>query len=60
MALYSWLISPLSESLLDIFSSKLIDLGLRVCEEACSEYQLYAVEVPAKGGGGFNSVIELM
>ena len=50
MALYSWLSAPSSDSLSDYFSPVLSNLGLQVCEEACTEQQLYAVEVPVKGG----------
>ena len=49
MALYTWLSSPSSYSLSEFFSSALSGLGLKVCEEASSEYQLYAIEAPVKG-----------
>ena len=49
MALYSWFSKPSSNSLSDYFSPALADLGLQVCQEACTEQQLYAVEVPVKG-----------
>ena len=49
MALYTWLCSSSGDSLEDIFSKSLSELGLEISLEVSNEQQIYAVEEYKKG-----------
>ena len=44
MAFHTWISAPQGDSLIDIFSNRLRELGLEICQEASGEKQIYAVE----------------
>ncbi len=56
MALYTWRSASASDSLMDHLS----ELGMQICEEACTERQLYAVEASANGEYQYNNRVNVI